>query len=441
MIEGIQSDLSKFGKEENNKPEEKAESQKDSKEKKPDLNIEPDFQRDIYSHSRIGTYENCPRQYKFNYIEKEEKDFENTIEAFMGSRVHDALEKLYNDLKYAKLNTQEELLEFYNKEWEEKFSEDIKVVKEDYTAENYRVIGEKFIKDYYKKYHPFNQNKLIGCEIRVFIDLDEDGEYRLQGYIDRLDYAGDGVYEIHDYKTANSLPDQGKMDEDRQLAIYSVAVKEKYADCKEVKLIWHYLAFDKEIISERTDQDLEELKQKIVNTIKEIEAKDLNSYEPKQSALCNWCAYKTKCPLFKHLYEKESLTEEETINEDGVVLANQYSKLKEKEAKLKKEIDEVSKKIFLYGKQKGVSRLFGDDSRITIWKKECVKFPGKNDLGYFELLKVLKEEDLWNSFATLDKFKLEKSFESIAINPKVMQKMAKLGRKELLERIYMSKNK
>ncbi|WRQ72956.1 MAG: PD-(D/E)XK nuclease family protein [Methanosarcinales archaeon Met12] len=59
----------------------------------------------VYSHSRLSTYENCPLQYKHNHIDKIRLEPEITgIEAFMGIRVHEALEKLYRDLNVSKEN-------------------------------------------------------------------------------------------------------------------------------------------------------------------------------------------------------------------------------------------------------------------------------------------------------------------------------------------------
>ena len=48
-----------------------------------------------YSHSKISTYEKCPYKYKLQYIDKETPEIENTIEAFMGGIIHQALEDLY----------------------------------------------------------------------------------------------------------------------------------------------------------------------------------------------------------------------------------------------------------------------------------------------------------------------------------------------------------
>lgn len=72
----------------------------------------------IYSHSKLGTYENCPWKYKLSYIDKLEKPEVEGIEAFVGSRVHDVLEKCYRDLKFTKVNSMDELLAYYNEIWD-----------------------------------------------------------------------------------------------------------------------------------------------------------------------------------------------------------------------------------------------------------------------------------------------------------------------------------
>ena len=101
----------------------------------------------IYSYSSISAFENCPLKFKFAYIDKI-KPLRKNIESFMGIRVHETLEKLYRDKLYAKIDTLEELLDFYNKRWEKEMHGNIFVVK-GYDIENYRKMGEMYIKDYY----------------------------------------------------------------------------------------------------------------------------------------------------------------------------------------------------------------------------------------------------------------------------------------------------
>jgi len=48
----------------------------------------------IHSHSSLGSFENCPRQYWYQYIGKPPVERVDTIEAFLGTCVHETLEKL-----------------------------------------------------------------------------------------------------------------------------------------------------------------------------------------------------------------------------------------------------------------------------------------------------------------------------------------------------------
>lgn len=98
-----------------------------------------------YSHSKVSTFENCPYKYKLQYIDKAEPDIPETIELFMGKRVHETLEKLYKDKKFSKKVTKAGLLKFYKDEWDRQISPDVLVVKEELTADNYKKMGAKFI--------------------------------------------------------------------------------------------------------------------------------------------------------------------------------------------------------------------------------------------------------------------------------------------------------
>jgi len=45
--------------------------------------------------------------------------------------------------------------------------------------------------------------------------------------------------------------DQKYADRDKQLALYSIAVKDNNKEVKEVKLIWHFVAFSEDVVSKR----------------------------------------------------------------------------------------------------------------------------------------------------------------------------------------------
>jgi putative RecB family exonuclease len=248
----------------------------------------------VFSHSRILSYETCPLRYKYAYIDQILPE-EQTAEIYLGARVHEALEKLHRNLEFGKLMSEKELLTFFNTEWKKNWTDLIIIVRGEFTKEDYHKMGEKYLKDYYKRYKPFKEGKVVGLEITDSLPLDNEGEYNFFIRIDRLMDIGEGLYEIHDYKTNTELPAQKNLDEDRQLAMYSIWVRQEFEDCRDVRLVWHFLAFDKEMDSYRTEEQLKELRQDVLTKVKAIE--EAERFPANASKLCFWCLYKRICPV------------------------------------------------------------------------------------------------------------------------------------------------
>ena len=250
----------------------------------------------IYSHSRLSSFEQCPLKFKYRYIDKIIPEIEKSIESVLGITVHETLEWLYKESEKNVPNLDKTII-YYLDRWQQNYNPKINIVKKNLTEKDYFNLGVEYILNYYTKYQPFKENTLE-TEKKIFFNLDGQGEYKIIGFIDRLSYnLKTNEYEIHDYKTANSLPTQEKIDNDRQLALYAIAIKEIFGQDKEVKLIWHYLAYNKTIKSTRTNLQLEQLKKQTLELIKKIES--TIEFPSKKSVLCNWCEYKNICPEFK----------------------------------------------------------------------------------------------------------------------------------------------
>ncbi len=250
----------------------------------------------IYSHSRLSTFEQCPLKFKFRYIDKIEPDIKQTIEGFLGNRVHDVLEWIYSQENKEKTLDLDEVIHYYINNWKENFGSEIKIVRPEYNFDYYYDLGIKFLINYFMKNSPFKDNT-IATEKKVIVKLDKEGEYFLQGYIDRLVYNEESrIFEIHDYKTSGFLKSQEELDKDRQLALYSIAIREDFPQAIDVHLIWHFLAFNHKIISKRSLEQLEKLKTEIINLIKKIES--ATEFPANSSLLCNWCEFRSSCYLF-----------------------------------------------------------------------------------------------------------------------------------------------
>ena len=395
-----------------------------------------------YSHSQLSTYETCPHKYKLAYIDKIEVETEG-IEAFMGSRVHEALEKLYRDLKVTKLNTLEELLNFYRQSWEKNWNDLIQIIRKDYNAEDYRRLGEKCITDYYKRYYPFDLGKTLGLEEYIYFPLEEEKSYWIRGFIDRLTLVDSSVLEIHDYKTSNRLPTKEDVHSDRQLAFYHMGVAEKWQGIQEVRLIWHYLTFDTEIHSSRTPEQLYQLRQATLELIRRIETD--RHFLPKEGPLCDWCDYQGFCPKRKHLITVGSLPPNEYLNEEGVVLVNQYVELKERKRLLNEESDaelaKIEEALYAYARREELEAIFGSDhvAKIKIEMKE--KYPLKGNPHRKILDEMIKKAGKWMEVSDLNPWMLARIIGRGGWPPSLVNKVKEFSTVEESRSITISKLK
>jgi len=249
---------------------------------------------ELFSHSRLASFEDCPKKYEFRYVLKIPRETES-IEGFVGKRVHEVLERLYAAAGRGQVPTLARVLHRYRALFDEHYDpERVRVVRDEIPLEEYRENGERGLSNYYRRHYPFDADETLGLEERVTFDLDGDGRYRMLGFVDRISRARDGVVEIHDYKTGRWVPDQKRIDSDRQLALYQIGVMEKLGEGGPMRLVWHYVLRNQIRTSTRTPEQLESLRVETVELIDRIRAEEC--FEPRTSALCSWCEYNDICP-------------------------------------------------------------------------------------------------------------------------------------------------
>lgn len=353
----------------------------------------------LYSHSKLSTFEQCPYKYKLKYIDKIKKDEKEFIELFLGKRVHDTLEKLYCDLKHQKETSMDDLLLFFDELWDERWHDGI-IIKKQYEKENYKEMGRKFITDYYNRHYPFDEATTLGLEQRILIQLDEEGTYKLQGYIDRIAKKGDGEYEIHDYKTSGTFP-VGDVSEDRQLALYAIGVKNQYPDVSSIKLFLHYLAFDMELCFEKKEKELEDLKKATIELIETIEHEE--QFDTNVSALCDWCDYQTICKDWAHLFKiKKEEPENKYLKDSGVELVDTFDELQKKKREITYEIDKIEKALLNFCEKEKIEVVFGTDKKVKVKKYFSYSLPPKNSDERLALEQFIKDAGKWGDVEQLD---------------------------------------
>jgi putative RecB family exonuclease len=247
-----------------------------------------------YSHSRLSSFENCPRQFKYRYVDGLKVESEG-VEAFMGKRVHEILERLYHHVaRHERPPSLAQVLDRFRQDWERSWHAKIVIVRTENPRSYYMERGERCLENYYRGHYPFTSGRTVAVEKTLQLQLDTEGRYKLRGIVDRIVSHAEGRFEIHDYKTGAFLPGQQSLDRDRQLALYQIGLEQTYADVQEVELVWHYLIHNRTLRSRRSAEALAELRRSTMQLIDSIEAE--SEYRARPGPLCRWCDYATICP-------------------------------------------------------------------------------------------------------------------------------------------------
>jgi putative RecB family exonuclease len=249
---------------------------------------------DVYSHSRLSSFEDCPKKFHYRYVLRIPSDTES-IEGFVGKLVHEVLQRLYLFTGDGRVPSIARVVERFRTWWGERYDPArVRIARDDTDAAHYRELGERCLSNYYRRHYPFDAGETLGVEERVEFSLDPAGRYRLQGVVDRIARARDGALEIHDYKTSRRVPRQEQIDQDRQLALYQMGVSGRYAAGEPVRLVWHYLAVDQMRASTRTPEQLDALRAETMALIDRIRSE--TRFEPRPGPLCRWCEFAAICP-------------------------------------------------------------------------------------------------------------------------------------------------
>jgi RecB family exonuclease len=246
----------------------------------------------VFSHSRLSAFERCPRKFQYRYLWKSPAEGES-IEGFVGKRVHEVLERLHRAAESYGVPTLPKVLWRFQQMFAEAYDASrVRIAREGTPLDFYRGLGEQCLANYYQEHYPFDRDETLALEEHVSFEL--GGGYAVRGFVDRIARTRDGTIEIQDYKTSARVPSQADVDEDRQLALYQIGVGARFGAERPVRLVWRYLRQRRTLVSTRTPEQLDELAVQTRALIDRIRSE--TSFEPRPSALCRWCEYREGCP-------------------------------------------------------------------------------------------------------------------------------------------------
>jgi DNA helicase-2/ATP-dependent DNA helicase PcrA len=181
--------------------------------------------------------------------------------------------------------TLEELLQMYDQSWIEDWYK-TKAQREEYYA-----LGKEILRAFYKSEE---DNWTIPVALEGWFKI-KVGEYLVHGRIDRIDQLPDGSLEIIDYKTGTAKEKVEGEDKD-QLLIYQIALNElpEYNTIgMPRKLTYFYLNDNAKISFLGNEKEIEKLKEKIVATVSNINARNFNATP--NPHVCKNCDFRDIC--------------------------------------------------------------------------------------------------------------------------------------------------
>lgn len=305
---------------------------------RPETRLEADTSRK-FSPSKLETYRGCPRRYRYRYLDGIRRGAQ-TVEAWLGSCVHKALETLYDARLHGRCLSLEETLREFDRAWEAGWSDAIVVHDPRFGPEHHRSAGRGCVRWYYEAYAPFDRDQTLGVERRLGFALEAGGAtVRVEGLVDRLARRGDGVLEIHDYKTTATLPAQAELDEDWQLGIYDIAVREAWPEVRDVELVWHFVRLGQSGRSRRDEARRRVLREELSSLVREILGD--HRHAPRRSRLCDWCEYRDLCPLWASARAAPGRGDGESLVRRCFALDQERRRLKEDLRRLELETEAV----------------------------------------------------------------------------------------------------
>jgi RecB family exonuclease len=277
-----------------------------------------------FSYSSLDSYLQCPRKFRFRYIEKPKLPDIVPAQTYLGTAVHRVLHDLHTHGNDGVLIPLEDALKIYHAEWEKVDPKLFAVTSAHYSVDDYIRIGREMLTTYYNRYQPFSEGTLLGAEMMLQFTL-PGTKAKFQARVDRLWKRDDGVIEICDFKTGSRMSRPRDKSFYYQMGGYELAVRDSFPQYEQIELAQYFLRQDEVVRLTLSSDDLDQIATEFRQAIGEIShAFRLDDFPTRESGLCNWCEYIELCPAKRH---KQLLEESEDAEESGLSVAQRGEEL------------------------------------------------------------------------------------------------------------------
>lgn len=244
------------------------------------------------SPSKVSSFTECALAFRFSAIDRLPEP--PSLPATRGTLVHAALERLFGlppeqRTLPAALTAVDDAFELL------RHDEEYTGLELDADAEAaFLDDAEQLVRRYFALEDPSTVHP-IGLELRLEVEV---GNLVLRGIIDRLELDADGQLVVTDYKTGKAPHhnyEQGRLG---GVHFYAFLCERLFGQ-RPAKVQLLYLSDPVAITTVPSEQSIRALERKVGAVWTAIErACDNESFKPRPSKLCDWCAFQAFCPAF-----------------------------------------------------------------------------------------------------------------------------------------------
>jgi RecB family exonuclease len=245
------------------------------------------------SFSRIDTYANCPRKFRYAYVDK--LPGRPGPHLSFGSSIHNALEAFY-DRKLPACPSEEELLGFLYAGWEHSGFADL--------PREEQVAFYRHAQQVLRRYHRRIADRYrLPVATEAWFELPIGYEATVVGSIDRVDVDDEGRFHVVDYKTNRKVKDRGRVARSLQLSLYALACRHLYGALPATVSL-DFVVAGVEVVATLDELDLDAARQAVLDTAAAVRAQ---AYGPRPNPLCDWCDFQALCPAWSPADPTEAL--------------------------------------------------------------------------------------------------------------------------------------
>lgn len=262
------------------------------------------------SVSRIKTYLQCPRLYKFLYEDGLEDEADHLD---FGTVIHSVFERIYRDYGgFIDLDSAKNI-------YDEEYKKNSRLVSFDFYKQGIKMLEDFLTNPKNMEYKLLYIDGKPALELEFFIDLEDPSvsypSYEealaaceqhdrkiLRGFIDKVLVKGKDEVRVEDYKTSWVMLTYEELLNDLQLNGYNFAIRSLCPDIEHVEVALNYIRHNEIKSCYLSKNDAEATRRYIVGIIDTIRAD--NEAQPKIQQYCHYCIRRWECDAYKSLLEQ-----------------------------------------------------------------------------------------------------------------------------------------